>query len=151
MDKVELPSWCPLHLIKSILEFTYNGARNTVQNADTGYAPEYSPSDSFSAVAGALNSGIATALSIIPLSSPASGAIVRTDPATGAELPESSTLGPIFTERAETIGKGRFYIGFSHQDFHFTSLNGTSLNALSLLSPGNVSSNILRLNVMTVA
>jgi hypothetical protein len=83
-----------------------------------------------------LNASIATALSIIPLSSPASGVIVRKDPTTGAEWPVSSTLGPIFTERAETIGKGKFYIGFSNQDFHFTQFNGTSLNGLSLLYKG---------------
>ena len=84
----------------------------------------------------ALNASIATALSIIPLSSPASGVIVRKDPTTGAELPVSSTLGPIFTERAETIGKGKFYIGISNQNFHFTKFNGTSLNALSVLYTG---------------
>ena len=84
----------------------------------------------------ALNASIATALSIIPLSSPASGIINRKDPVTGAELPVNSTLGPIFTERAETIGKHKFYIGFSNQDFHFSKFNGQSLNALSVLYQG---------------
>ena len=91
----------------------------------------------------ALNASIATALSIIPLASPASGVIVRKDPATGAELPVSSTLGPIFSERAETIGKGRFYIGFSDQDFHFTKFNGTSLNSLSILYQGGDPSKVV--------
>ena len=90
----------------------------------------------------ALNASIATALSIIPLSSPASGVIVRKDPTTGAELPVSSTLGPIFTERAETIGKGKFYIGISNQNFHFTKFNGTSLNALSVLYTGGDTSKV---------
>jgi hypothetical protein len=96
----------------------------------------YTASSSLVKLNNAVNASIATALSIIPLSSPASGLITRTDPATGAELPVSATLGPIFTERAETIGKGKFYVGFSHQDFHFTRLNGTSLNALSVLYSG---------------
>ena len=72
-------------------------------------------------VANSLNSSIATALSVIPLASPASGVIVKADPATGAPLPVSSTLGPIYTERAETIGKHKFYLGVTHQDYHFTS------------------------------
>jgi hypothetical protein len=93
-------------------------------------------SRSVAQIIGALNASIATALSIVPLSSPASGVIDRTDPATGARLAESSTLGPIFTERAETIGKGHFYIGFSRQDFHFTKFNGTSLNSLNALYLG---------------
>jgi len=96
----------------------------------------YSVSRNMVQLNNALNASIATALSIIPLASPASGVIVRKDPATGAELPVSSTLGPIFSERAETIGKHRFYIGFSNQDFHFTKFNGNSLNSLSILYQG---------------
>lgn len=103
----------------------------------------YSVSRSFVQLNNALNASIATALSIIPLSSPASGVILRKDPETGADLPVSSTLGPIFTERAETIGKGRFYIGFSNQDFHFTKFNGTSLNALNVLYTGGDPSKVI--------
>lgn len=101
-----------------------------------GNAGNYASSQNLVNLNNALNASIATALSIVPLSSPASGVLVRTDPATGAELPVSSTLGPIFTERAETIGKRKFYIGFSNQNFHFTQFNGTPLNALSLLYTG---------------
>lgn len=106
-------------------------------------AANYTSNQNFVQMSNALNASIATALSIIPLSSPASGVIERTDPATGAELAESSTLGPIFTERAETIGKGHWYVGFSNQDFHFTRYNGTSLNGLSILYQGGQSSGIL--------
>lgn len=102
----------------------------------------YSASSNLLQLDSALNASIATALSIIPLSSPASGVILRTDPDTGAPLPESSTLGTIFTERAETIGKRRFYVGFSHQDFHFTRFNGMSLNTLSVLYTGGDGSGI---------
>ena len=103
----------------------------------------YSVSKSFVQLGSALNASIAATLSIIPLSSPASGVILRKDPATGAELPVSSTLGPIFTERAETIGKGRFYIGFSNQSYHFTKFNGTSLNSLSILYQGGDPSKVV--------
>jgi hypothetical protein len=103
----------------------------------------YTVNRNFVQVSSALNASIATALSIIPLSSPASGVIERKDPATGAELAESSTLGPIFTERAETIGKRHFYIGFSNQDFHFTRYNGASLNALSVLYTGGDPSKVV--------
>jgi len=103
----------------------------------------YSVSRNIVQLNNALNASIATALSIIPLSSPASGVIVRKDPETGAELPVSSTLGPIFTERAETIGKGKFYVGFSDQDFHFTKFNGDSLNSLKILYPGGDPSKVV--------
>ncbi|MBZ5619002.1 MAG: hypothetical protein LAQ69_09800 [Acidobacteriia bacterium] len=103
----------------------------------------YSVSRNIVQLNNALNASIATALSIIPLSSPASGVILRKDPVTGAELPVSSTLGPIFTERAETIGKGQFYVGFSNQDFHFTKFNGASLNSLQILYPGGDPSKVV--------
>lgn len=93
----------------------------------------------------AINSSIATALSAIPLASPASGVIFKIDPLTGADVPATSTLGPVFTERAETIGKHRLYIGLSHEDFHFTSINGQSLNGLTVLYPGGTASGITNL------
>ena len=52
-----------------------------------------------SALASALSTNIAVALSVIPLESPTSGVILRMDPATGAVLPVSNTLGPIFTSQ----------------------------------------------------
>jgi len=91
---------------------------------------------SLGAVSSALNANIATALSIVPLASPASGVLFKKDPATGVDLPVDSTLGPVFVERAETIGKNKFYIGITNQNFHFTSLNGQSLNSLTGLYGG---------------
>jgi hypothetical protein len=105
-------------------------------NTNLNNAANYSSLQSLVSIAQALNAGIATSLSVIPISSPASGVIFKKDPATGAELPASSTLGPIFTERAETIGKKRFYIGISRQDYHFKSFNGKSLNSLPVLYAG---------------
>jgi hypothetical protein len=99
----------------------------------------YTVNQNFGSLMSALNGSIATALSIVPLASPASGVIFRNDPQTGLVLGESSTLGPIFTERAETIGKGKFYIGFSNQDFHFNHYNGIPLNGLSVLYGGKQS------------
>ena len=93
-------------------------------------------------IAASLNGSIAVALSVIPLASPASGVITRIDPTTGAELPSSISLGPIFTERAETIGRHKFYVGVSNQDFHFATLNGKTISPATMLqtqsSPTNV-------------
>lgn len=139
------PSGGPTGVIPSI--FTETKVSTVLGSATFGStvttAPNYSVSSNIVQLNNSLNAGIATALSIIPLSSPASGVIVRIDPATGALLPEFSTLGPILTERAETIGKHKFYLGFSNQDFHFTKFNGTSLNSLSILYTGGGPSQIL--------
>ncbi len=103
---------------------------------------QYNAALSIAAVSAALNQSVATALSIIPLASPASGLIYKTDPTTGADLPSSGTLGTIFSERAETIGKHHLYAGVSHQDSHFTSFNGQSLNALRTLYVGGDATNL---------
>ena len=95
-----------------------------------------------SALSSSLAANIAVTLSVIPLSSPTSGVILKTDPATGAELPVSGSLGPIFTQRAETVGKGNFFIGFTNQNYRFSELNGQKLNGLSLLYGGNDPSGI---------
>jgi hypothetical protein len=89
-----------------------------------------------------LNASFATALSVIPLASPASGVITKYDPATGADLPVNGTLGPIFTERGETIGKHKFYVGLSNQDFQFRSFNGQTLRPLPLLDTAADNSNV---------
>ena len=114
--------------------YTYDGPFGPATKVPISDATNYTFANT-SALSSVLSANIGVALSIVPLASPTSGVIFKTDPATGAELPVSSTLGPIFTQRAETIGKGKFYIGFTHQDYHFTSLNGQSLNGLSLLFP----------------
>jgi hypothetical protein len=95
-----------------------------------------------SELSSALNANIATALSTIPLASPASGVILKRD-STGAAVPASSTLGPVFTERAETVGKGRFYMGVTHQSFNFNSVEGKSLNGLRLFYGGGQNSTVV--------
>lgn len=124
--------------------FAYTGPQLPVSQVKTTKLSNsfFSVQTSIISLNNAINTNIATALAVIPLASPASGVIFQTDPATGIELPATSTLGPVFTERAETIGKRKLYIGVTHQDFHFTSLNGHSLNNLTTLSVGGQASQI---------
>lgn len=108
-------------------------------------AANYLPANSIASqpLSAALAQNIAIALSLIPLTSPSSGVILKKDPASGADLPVSGTLGPIFTQRAESIGKGKFYLGFTHQNFHFTKYNGQNLNGISILYKGGDPSGVL--------
>lgn len=106
-------------------------------------AGNYKAIPSVVGLSSALSASIGTALSILPIASPASSVITIKDSATGADLPADSTLGPIFTERGETIGRHKFYIGISTQNFHFTNLNGEPVRSLTILDPGGESSHIL--------
>ena len=70
------------------------------------------------------NIALASQLTSLPLPSPASGFTYRFDPATGTFVRSTPSFGPILTERAETIGRGRFSFGFTHQFFSFDRARG---------------------------
>jgi len=77
-----------------------------------------------------LNAAIATQLTLLPLASPASGFTYKYDSATGGYIPSSNTLGPILTERAETLGRGKFFFATTYQRFRFGELDGEDLGQL---------------------
>jgi hypothetical protein len=78
-------------------------------------------------VAEAINVGIATQVSQLPLSSASAGAVVVYH----AGVPETfNNLGPILTDRAQTVGKHRLYIGFTASQFVFTDVDAFALKSL---------------------
>jgi hypothetical protein len=73
---------------------------------------------------------LASQLTSLPLPSPASGFTYRFDPSTGTFVRTSQSFGPILTDRAETIGRGRFSFGYNFQYFSFDKLEGINLAAV---------------------
>ena len=74
------------------------------------------------------NIALASQLTSLPLPSPASGFTYRFDPGTGTFIRSTQSFGPILTDRAETIGRGRFAFGFNFQQFSFDQLEGVDLS-----------------------
>ncbi len=74
-----------------------------------------------------LTSALGSQLTLLPAASPASGFIFAKDPVTGVWTRSAQSFGPILTERAETVGRGKVAIGFSYQRFNFGSLDDASL------------------------
>jgi hypothetical protein len=74
-----------------------------------------------------LGTAIATQLAILPIISPSSGFTYKYDSAAGGFVRSTTTFGPIYTERADTIGKGQMYFGVSYQRFRFNELDGINL------------------------
>jgi len=74
-----------------------------------------------------LNIAIASQLSGLPLPSPASGFTYRFDEDTGTFVRSTQSLGPILTERAETIGRGKTQFGYNVQVYSFDELDGVNL------------------------
>ena len=77
-----------------------------------------------------MNIAIASQLTALPVPSPASGFIYQFDAATGTFARATRSFGPILTDRAETIGRGRVAFGFNLQHFSFDHLDGVSLSAI---------------------
>jgi len=88
-----------------------------------------------------LNEAIGSQVSDLPLATPASGVIYTIDPKLNIPVPSNETLGPILTQRAETIGRHKFYIAFTYQFFQFEDIDGMGLKNLPIFLPlqgGNV-------------
>jgi hypothetical protein len=70
----------------------------------------------------ALTNFIGRNISSIPLSSTVAG--LTFDFSTGVPVATTTSLGPIFAERAQTLGSGRFNIGFNFSYLNMSKLRG---------------------------
>jgi hypothetical protein len=77
-----------------------------------------------------LNSALAGQLILLPSSSPASGFTYSFDQSLGVYSLSTQNFGPILTERAETIGRHKFLVGFSYQYFNFDTIDGIDLKKI---------------------
>lgn len=69
-------------------------------------------------------------ISQIPLPSPASGIIFTTDPTLHVPVPSDQSLGPILTQRSDTIGRHKLYVASTYQYFLLEDVDGLSLKNL---------------------
>lgn len=77
-----------------------------------------------------LTAAIGTELTVLPIASPASGFTFAFDPSAGVVSRSAESFGPVLAERAETIGRHKFYLAFSYQRFGFDTIDGVNLNRL---------------------
>jgi hypothetical protein len=73
---------------------------------------------------------VGSQLSQLPLAAPASGVIFSFNSATGAIQETTTTLGPLLSDRAPTIGRHKLFLGVSYQYFDFDRADGTSLRSI---------------------
>lgn len=74
-----------------------------------------------------LNSEIGTQLSQLPITSPVSGFVFSFNPSLGVVSRQTEGFGPVLTERPETIGRHKLFVGFSYQFFNFDKADGVNL------------------------
>lgn len=66
-----------------------------------------------------------------PVPSSQGGFTLEFDPITNEFVQSTNSLGPIFAERAETIGKNKINLGFVYSYLNFTKFEGESLSNIS--------------------
>jgi hypothetical protein len=76
-----------------------------------------------------INQAVGIQVSQLPIASPSSGITFTFDKVTRLETPATDeSLGPILGERAGTIGRKRLFVGFSYQDFNFSTIDGQHIS-----------------------
>lgn len=80
-----------------------------------------------------LNAAIGRQSALLPLASPSAGITFTWNAPAKTFVPSTDSFGPILGERAETLGKGKVFIGFSYQYFKFEALDGVSLKQMPVV------------------
>jgi hypothetical protein len=77
-----------------------------------------------------LTAALGSQLTLLPIASPASGITFSFDRTLGVVTRSTESLGPILTERSETIGRHKLFVAFTYQHFGFDTIDGADLHAL---------------------
>jgi hypothetical protein len=75
-----------------------------------------------------LNEQITSQIGIFPFSSSVSGFTFAFDPSLGTFLRTTESLGPLFAERAPTLGSGKLNLHFSYTFFTYDTFEGKNLS-----------------------
>ncbi len=86
----------------------------------------------FDALAGAIGNQVARS---IPVLSASAGYTYRYDPTLEAFTRTSETLGPLFLERPDTLGRGKFNVNVSYQYVELNQIDGDDMGALEAPDP----------------
>lgn len=100
-------------------------------------------SNAFQSNFGPLMSSVTNQLTTVPLPSPASGFLYSFDTSLGVYTRTGQSFGPIFAERAETIGKNKFFAGVAYQHYNFDRIDGIDLKKLSAVFEHQPAANIV--------
>jgi hypothetical protein len=80
---------------------------------------------------GFITSAISTSIGNVPIATTSGGVTFRFEG--GIPVKTSLSSGPIFAERAQTLGRGRAAVGIGHTAFQFSSLRGVPTDNISLI------------------
>lgn len=76
------------------------------------------------------NTTVAQVIGQLPLAAPVSGFVLQFDKKLGIPIEANRNLGSVLTERANTVGRHKLFIGFTYQRFVFQTIDGAKLSNL---------------------
>ncbi len=114
-------------LLLDLLARSSENKTNSATGPTVVHEPHFLPGLSLKLTPRELNKALATQLTTFPLPSSSGGFAYTTDPATGEVRLATTTFGPVFAERALTIGRKRFDFGLAFQPTTFDSFEGAEL------------------------
>jgi hypothetical protein len=79
----------------------------------------------------AINGSLATQLTQLPVPSATVGVVSLKQRGSDIGVPFEN-LGPVLTDRPDTVGRGHLFAGFSYQHFNFNAIDGINLGSLPL-------------------
>lgn len=100
--------------------------------AASGHGNHFIPAavESNGTLLGVFTSAIANNIGNFPLSSTVASQTFSF--VGGVPVPTSNSFGPIFSERAQTLGTGRFDVGFSYSSINFSRIRGIPMSDIEL-------------------
>ena len=78
-----------------------------------------------------INAAVAAQLTQLPVPSATIGTISITKKGSDVPVPFNN-LGPILTDRPDTVGRGHVFLGFNYQHFNFNALDGFNLTNIPI-------------------
>jgi hypothetical protein len=79
---------------------------------------------------GSFNTTVAQVLGQLPLAAPVSGFVLGFDRKLGIPVEQSLNLGSVLTERGNTVGKHKLFVGFTAQRFVFHTIDGIDMRSI---------------------
>jgi hypothetical protein len=79
---------------------------------------------------GFITNAISASIGNVPIATTSGGVTFRFEG--GIPVKTSLSLGPIFAERSQTLGRGRAAVGIGHTAFQFSALRGVPMDNISL-------------------
>lgn len=80
---------------------------------------------------GFITGAISASIGSVPIGATSSGVTFRFEG--GVPIKTSTSAGPIFAERAQTLGRGRALVGIGRSSFNFSTLRGVPMRSIDLI------------------